>query len=224
MQVLTTSSVLAMSDRSPTSVVGCLLDVSGSRHEALESGRSDERAGERLYAVLRAALKLAQAEQRRDSHALVFVFVFGLNTAKCPPAVDLCGVIDALLDGHDNHRTGHELLIALANENNLAHVTGYIRTKLSDDEARIVYAYLRRHPERIREFVNAVPAAEQIQSVRRVAGAIGAVASLLVAGITADKGAAIVEDVAVNCSGALQLARRMRDDNSSEVSWRAASE
>jgi len=200
-----------MPDQSPTTVVGCLFDVSGSMHEALESGRSDERAGERLRAVLRAALKLAQVEQRRDSHALVFVGVFGLNTAKCP-AVDLCGVIDALLDSHGNHRTGHELLIALANENNLAHVTKYIRTKLSDDEARIVYAYLRQHRERIREFVNAIPAAEQIQRVRVVAGMIGTVASLLGAGITAGEGADIVEDVAVDCSGALQLARRMRDE------------
>src|SRR2546427_3965782 len=101
-----------MPDQPPTTAVGCLLDVSDSMREALESGRSDERASDRLRAVLRAALKLAQAEQRRDSHAFVFVGVFGLNTAKCPPVVDLCGVIDALLDGHDNHRTGHELLIA----------------------------------------------------------------------------------------------------------------
>lgn len=80
-----------MPDQSPTTVVGCLLDVSGSMHKALESGRSDERAGERLRAVLRAALKLAQAEQWRDSQAFVFVGVFGLNAAKCRPAVDLCG-------------------------------------------------------------------------------------------------------------------------------------
>jgi hypothetical protein len=100
--------------------------------EALESGRSDERASEHLRAVLCAALKLAQAEQRRDRHALMFVGVFGPNrNARCPPGIDLCGVIDGLLDGHENHRTGHELLIALANRNNLAHITQYIRTKLN---------------------------------------------------------------------------------------------
>jgi hypothetical protein len=168
-----------MPDQSHTTVVGCLLDVSVSMREALESDRSDERASERLRAVLRAALKLAQAEQRRDRHALVFVGVFGLNTANDPLAVDLCGVIDALLERHDDrrtgHETGHELLTALANENNLAHVTEYIRTKLSDDEARIVYAYLRRHQNRIEEFVNAIPGAEQMQRVQTQsrAGAFG---------------------------------------------------
>ena len=67
-----------MSERSPNTVFGCLLDVSGSIREALESGRSDERAIERLRAVPRAALKLAQAELRRDPQALPFVGVFGL--------------------------------------------------------------------------------------------------------------------------------------------------
>ena len=54
-----------MPDHPPGIVVGCLLDVSGSMCDALETGHSDKRAIERLRAVLRAALKLAQAEQRR---------------------------------------------------------------------------------------------------------------------------------------------------------------
>jgi hypothetical protein len=111
--ILPTSSMLVMSDRSPATVIGCLLDVSDSMHEALETGCSGESAIERLRAVLCTALKLAQAEHRRDPHALMFVGVFGLNRdADCPPVVDLCG---GLLDGRDDHRTGHELLIALAN-------------------------------------------------------------------------------------------------------------
>jgi hypothetical protein len=216
-----------MPDQSHTTVVGCLLDVSGSMREALESDRSDERASERLRAVLRAALKLAQAEQRRDRHALVFVGVFGLNTANDPLAVDLCGVIDALLERHDDrrtgHETGHELLTALANENNLAHVTEYIRTKLSDDEARIVYAYLRRHQNRIEEFVNAIPGAEQMQRVQTqsragafgtgvltgwlVGGPIGAAVGALIGGVVE----VVAENEAVDRSEALQLARRMCD-------------
>ena len=79
---------------------------------------------------------------------------------------DLCSVIDALLDGENNHQIGRKLLIALANENNLTQVTKYIRTKLGHVEARIVHAYLRRHPDRFEEFVNAIPAAEQMQNVR----------------------------------------------------------
>ncbi|PMD24550.1 hypothetical protein NA56DRAFT_566863 [Hyaloscypha hepaticicola] len=147
-----------------TTVIGCLLDVSGSMRKALESGRSDERAIERLRAVLGAGLKIAQAEHRRDPHALMFVGVFGLRS-KCPPAVDLCGVIEMLLSGHQDHRTGHDLLIALANRNNLKHITQYIRTKLTDDEARIVNMYLRRHPERVAKFVNAIPPPKTIRAL-----------------------------------------------------------
>ncbi len=48
--------------------------------EALGAGSSDQQAIERLDAVLRVALKLAQAEQRHDPDALVFVGVFGQVT------------------------------------------------------------------------------------------------------------------------------------------------
>ena len=113
----------------------------------------------------------------------MLVGVFGLNrNADCPPVVDLCGVVDGLLDsrdglldGHDDHRTGHELLIAPANQNNLAHITQYIRTKLTDDQARIVYIHLRRHPERVAEFVNVIPSSEQVQSFRTGSQSAGAV-------------------------------------------------
>ena len=56
-----------MSNSSSKVLVGCLLDVSGSMREALEPGRS-ENDGQpltgQLRAVLRAALKLVQAERR----------------------------------------------------------------------------------------------------------------------------------------------------------------
>lgn len=210
-----------------TTVIGCLLDVSGSMRKALESGRSDERAIERLRAVLGAGLKIAQAEHRRDPHALMFVGVFGLRS-KCPPAVDLCGVIEMLLSGHQDHRTGHDLLIALANRNNLKHITQYIRTKLTDDEARIVNMYLRRHPERVAKFVNAIPPPKTIRAVRiggQTAGGIGlavlgffaaglpgAVAGLAVGGFTGNVGAAIAEDHAVDNSEAMELAHRICDE------------
>jgi hypothetical protein len=77
----------------------------------------------------------------------MFVGAFGLNQS--PPVVDLCGVIDSLVDSHYDNRSGRELLITLANKNNLDHITKYIRAKLNDDQARKVYGYLQRHPERI---------------------------------------------------------------------------
>jgi len=145
-----------------------------------------------------------------------------------PAGVDLCGVVDGLLDGRDDQRTGHELLIALANQNNLAHITQYIRTKLTDDQARIVDIHLRRHPESVAEFVNAISSPEQLQSFRTgsrwagagsagtigmaIGGPIGGLVGALIDGFTANTGAAIVEDHAVDHSGGLQLARRIWDE------------
>src|SRR4051812_37082459 len=96
-----------------TSVVGCLLDVSGSMRAALEAGRAtpNEPGTERLRAVLRAALKVAQAEQRHDPGALVFVGAFGLRTDEgCPPTIDLVGAAaDAILgDSGQPHASGHD--------------------------------------------------------------------------------------------------------------------
>lgn len=207
-----------------TTIVGCLLDVSNSMRQALESGRSDERAIERLRAVLSAALKIAQREQQGDPHARMFVGVFGLE-GKYPPCVDLCGVIDMLLGSHEGNKTGHQLLIALANRNNLSHITKYIETKLKDDDARLVHMYLRRHPERIREFVDAIPSEGTMKTVRttgQVGGAttlavagffllgpIGAGAGALLGGALGNEGAAAVEDDAVDRSEAIKLANRI---------------
>ena len=217
-----------MSERSPNTVFGCLLDVSGSMREALESGRSDERAIERLRAVLRAALKLAQAELRRNPQALAFVGVFGLYVdTGCPPVVDLCGIVEALLNSYEDHQSSHELLIALANQNSLAHITKYIRTKLSDHQARIIYVHLRLHQERITEFVNAIPAEERLQNLRTESKVIGTAISVgaqmflgpfgkavvnIVRGPVVDAGAAIAEDYAVDYSDAMKLARSICDE------------
>ncbi|KAI6762465.1 hypothetical protein HG530_008445 [Fusarium avenaceum] len=110
-----------MSDSNSQVVVGCLLDVSGSMRETLEPNCSRELPSERLGDVLRAALKLAQAEKRQNPNAVMFVGAFGLRTSKeapSPPAVDLCRIADSLLDDTGNHVSGHELLIAWANQNN----------------------------------------------------------------------------------------------------------
>lgn len=80
--------------------------------------------------------------------------------------VDLCRLVDALLAsvvGSDIDRTGHELLISLANENEVAHVSRYNQEKPKDEEARVVYAYLQRHPEEVPEFVHAIPPAEEME-------------------------------------------------------------
>ncbi|OIW32948.1 hypothetical protein CONLIGDRAFT_676771 [Coniochaeta ligniaria NRRL 30616] len=196
-----------MSSRSSTHVVGCLLDVSNSMKTALETGRGGEQATDRFQAVLQAALKLAQAEQRHNPTSLIFVGAFGLNTDKgCPPCVDLCGLIDALLgedEARDDCRGGHERLIALANQNNVEHITEYIRTKLTDDQAQIVHSHLRKHPERIAEFVAAIPSLEKMQTANRK----HAVAGALITGFGANR----IKDNRVEKSEVVQLARRICD-------------
>ena len=165
--------------QTPPTVVGCLLDVSGSMEQALESGRPDERATERLDAVLRAALKLAQSEQRHDPDALMFTGLFGLREHnKCPPVVDLCAVADRLLEGYQDGQTGRQLLIALANQRNQAHITKYIKAKLTDHEARIVYLHLEQHPEDVDRFVEAIPSEESIKTKKKWTARGGTVLSM----------------------------------------------
>lgn len=155
-----------LQDTSPP-VVGCLLDVSNSMREALETGHGDGRAVERLNAVLSAVLKLVRAEKQHDPNALVFVAVFGLDTdAGYPPAVDLSSTVEFLLSSNEDGQSGHESLIKLANTNNLAHITKYVQEKLADYEARIVYAFLLRHPEQVNDFVDAIPSEEQLEMFR----------------------------------------------------------
>lgn len=141
----------------PPTAVGCLLDVSGSMHQTLESGRGDERAVERLRAVLRAAVKLARAEQQHDPDALLFVGVFGLDTSKgAPPSIDLCSAIEGLMST-DGQQNGHHLLTQLANRRGRSHITKYIQTKLKEHEARIIHNYLMRNPHMVEKFANAIP-------------------------------------------------------------------
>ncbi|VUC21636.1 unnamed protein product [Clonostachys rosea] len=228
-----------MSDNAHARVVGCLLDVSGSMRKALEPGQSDERATERLMAVLRTALKVAQAEQRHDPGALVFVGLFGLDTIAnpgCPSLVDLCSATEAIVSDGSGTGSGHELLIALSNKENRPQIAKYIQTKLSDDEARILHGHLQRHPRLVSEFVNAIPPPEEWEHKRRqgqmagqasstvvikgigqsIFGPIGPIwnlavdsVGLLVGSQAADSIMDRVEEQRVDDSEAIQLARRI---------------
>ncbi|CAJ0552353.1 Ff.00g063320.m01.CDS01 [Fusarium sp. VM40] len=193
-----------MSDSNSQVVVGCLLDVSGSMRKTLEPDCSSELASERLGDVLRAALKLAQAEKRQNPDALMFVNVFRLRTseeAPNPPAVDLCRIAESLLGDVGNHDSGHDLLIACVNQNNVGHISRYIRSKLSRREARIINAYLRRHPEEVEEFVDAIPSEGTVNSLHRSAKIVGMIFGLVFG--TVLTGGAAASAAAVTVSGAV---------------------
>ncbi|KAL4982144.1 hypothetical protein BDW68DRAFT_192404 [Aspergillus falconensis] len=226
-----------MAEPSPTKLLGCLLDVSESMCDALDSGHGDTRATERFRAVLSTALQLARAEYRYDPHTSMFIGVFGLNCTSNggPPSVDLCAVVDELLSSYRdaNDQTGHERLVALANQENLAHVAQYIRTKLTEHQARLVHAHLQRHPESIKDFVDAIPTSEELQNTRSTIRNVGGGSGALIGGLggavvlgplgcafgvamgicagapVSSYGADIAMDYAVEKSDALQLARRI---------------
>lgn len=224
-----------MPDPKPQIIVGCLLDVSGSMRSALEPGQSKEPAGDRLRAVLRAALKIAKAEHQQNSSAFMFVGVFGLQTSEAhlnPQAADLCGIADALLNESGNNSSGHDLLIARANANNVSYISKYIKTKLTTREARIVDAHLKVHPDQVRKFIDAIPSEAEVEELHLSSIAGGALIGKVI-GLAASKyipfgsvtveaagtavGSAVgtavaesVEDSSVETSEALALARRIQ--------------
>lgn len=214
------------SSQTPAAIVGCLLDVSYSMHTALESGKGDEGASERLHAVLRAALKLAKAEQQHNPNASMFIGAFGLKDVKTP-VVDLCDLVDALVEGTSGSKNGHDLLVALANEKNLSHITRYVREKLTEEQARIVHAHLRRNPGMIQEFIDAIPSPKKVKAnegaaafargaaflsgamIGSLLGPYGMVVGAFVSGICGNVGVDSAQDRAIEDSKAIQLARRI---------------
>lgn len=200
----------------PPPLVGCLLDVSGSMRNALETGYADEQAIERLQAVLRAALKLARAERHHNPDSLMFIGAFGMNSEQTP-VVDLCGFVDELLKvitGSGDGQSGHDRLVALANEKNVPHVTKYIKTNLTATEALIVHSHLQRVPKDIQEFVAAIPPPERLEKVETVITRIGAITSCMNGLLNVLIGAPVnyssmARNLVVDNSGAMKFARRI---------------
>ncbi|KAF7557158.1 hypothetical protein G7Z17_g974 [Cylindrodendrum hubeiense] len=198
-----------MSDKSTPAVIGCLLDVSGSMRKALKVGRPGENAIERLRAVLNAALQLARAEHERNPQALMFVGVFGLNQkARCPPGVDLCRLIDALLKIRESDRTGHELLIELANENNLDHITTYIQT---NSQTTMLASYINTCNVAQKVLTNSLTPS-RVQSRLAVGGLRGGVDGASIGHRYGNKVVDSIVDNNADNSEALRLARKIWDD------------
>ncbi|ORY68695.1 uncharacterized protein BCR38DRAFT_507860 [Pseudomassariella vexata] len=147
-----------MAEDVSTTVLGCVLDVSGSMREALDLDHLTEDTTERLWAVLRAALKIAQAEEARNPNAYIFVGLFGLDEAGgCPPTLDLCSVIDALLTDRENELSGHDRLVSLAKARKRHRIEKQIRNKLSDAQARICWLQMRNDEALLEQFLGLIP-------------------------------------------------------------------
>lgn len=169
--------------------LGFLLDVSGSMQDALEVGRGDGGAVDRVQAVLRTALKIARTEHQKYPGATMFVGAFGMKSQR-NPVVDLCGLLEALVDTVEDDRSGRELLIKLAERSDMGHIADYIQTKLTDEKAYIVYVYLRRHPEKIQEFIDMIPSPRK----RRTSKVAFTVAKVLSATVLGGADAGLLKD------------------------------
>jgi hypothetical protein len=201
----------------PDALIGCLLDVSGSMSYAFGPTSISEAAVDRLHAVFGAALQLAEAERRRDIRSLMFVAAFGLQS-DCPPVVDLCGIAKVLLAEHGNGPSGHHLLVNMASERNLDHITDFIKERLTETEARIVYDYLQQHPEQIAEFITAIPSPTILKAVRRSSVTIDSwsnttsqenIYTTLLKTLSGINKASKLIDEKIDTSEALQLARKI---------------
>jgi len=150
----------AQPDPSSATLVGCLLDVSGSMKNVIETGKGDRRAVERLSAVLRAALKLARSEQRQNPSALMFVGVFGVNDDRTP-VVDLLGIVHALLQASASLAeavSGEAFRLASAALNQLGGILGtsFARNSVTGS-SRAVELARKIVRERLPDFKDLVP-------------------------------------------------------------------
>ena len=98
---------------------------------------------------------------------LVGIFPLQGNTEECPPLLNLCEILKTFFSNDNISQTDYRLLVELANRENLSHITSCVVEKLRDEEAIIIYAYLKRHPEHIEELMKAIPSSKV-----RVLGAI----------------------------------------------------
>lgn len=231
-----------MSDSSPSAVLGCLLDVSGSMRKAVAVEDRGKQPVERLVAVLRAALELARAERAHGTKTLMFVGISGMNEKmRCSAVVDLCRTIEALLDlrRSGDTKSGHDRLVDTANSQNRAYIEKYIRSKLTNEEAEVSHRHLEQHPREIHDFITAIPTEDEKHQtrakVRNYGGAGGALADAAVGSVSGPVGSAVgfavggfvamvareaatdavadyIENAAVDGSEALRLAHRVWDD------------
>ncbi|GAD99608.1 hypothetical protein NECHADRAFT_97479 [Paecilomyces variotii No. 5] len=196
-----------MANQSGKSVIGFLIDVSGSMCKPLEPGEGDNRAPERLQAVISEALEIAQKECHHNPNTLMFVGAFGARYSR---TVDLCSLVNRFITTEHDGDTGRSLLIDLANKHNQGHIAEYIQTKFTDADALILYLHLRQDPDSMVEFINAIPRPDQVRdfqdrtrayraNFRWAAGPFGGLA---------DSVSDFCEDTAIENSNAIRLASR----------------
>ena len=146
----------------PSAIIGCMLDASYNMKRDMERihSRDPKTRGSvhRLRAAVRTTLTLALREQKRNNNAFMFVGMFGMKEG-CGSVVDLCSIVESFMDaGDDGTLSGHEILLKLINPHKITYITERVTTHIRDHDARIVHAFLHKNQDRIKGFVDVIPA------------------------------------------------------------------
>jgi hypothetical protein len=89
--------------------------MSGSIRNALDTNKLDQKATDCLWAIIRAALQLARAEEAHSPNTYIFVGVFGLDQEQgFPPVINLGSIVNALLNNIEKEASGVNRLMELA--------------------------------------------------------------------------------------------------------------
>ena len=147
-----------MSKGSPTTVIGCVLEVCSPHSKIAVASNAVRLSDGALRAAVNRAIHIAQMEYGRDDQSM-FIVLSGLKHESTGgrPYVDLCAVAEALLGGNEDDLSGHEFLIQLAIEKQIAWISDFILADLSKTESFKLAAYLRRFPRGLVELGCTIP-------------------------------------------------------------------
>ena len=147
------------------SMIGILLDVSGSMESAYALDRSHDASVERTHAILTTTINIVKREAvHHNRQESVFASVFGL--CKATVTCDLLSLLDRFRRAEEDiPRDGHQALIVLAREHGARYAGKWIKDYLKPDEAVTLYRGLRFDPDLIPEMIRLIPSETTAQTV-----------------------------------------------------------
>ena len=205
---------------------GVLVDVSGSMEEAFaahydkRSGLTDEKV-QRSHGIITTLNNIVNQEittyERED---LVFVQSFGLKKTKCN-GIDTCDFVSMLenrkiLKEIDERmarwekeypHNGHRILIKFAKSENAPHAEPWIKDKLTQKEAGILWETLKDDARLTKELIDLIPYEFTYNAVRTVSSAASYVGVIPLVGASVETAVNSSVNSKVNNHKALTLAR-----------------
>ena len=174
---------------------GVLFDVSGSMEQAFAAhydkrdALTDDKV-KRSHGIITTLNNIVHQEittyERND---MIFVSAFGLNTSKCE-GINTCDFVsmmenrEALQEIHKRMarweeqypHNGHRILIEFAKNKNSPHAVPWIKDKLAQKEAGILWEVLKDDDELTKRFIDLIPPEgtyEKVQTAEKTASRVG---------------------------------------------------